>query len=140
MEKCHFVCFSCMEFNNDASFTYDNWKKYERLKKHSASEKHRTSMTKWITFQMNAKKETSVLQQLVTAHKQQVLINRIIIECLIFIAQHNISARGPEEDRKNIGNMSNVNRGNFIELLHLRCQEVSWLSSKLKQQCNGHAQ
>ena len=105
------VCFSCREFENDDSFVFNNWKKPEKLSKHGKSRKHITSMTKW------AKKNTSVLKQLDSAHKQLVLSNRkylqVIIECLMFTAQQNVAIRGHEEDRKNIWEVSDINRRKF---------------------------
>ena len=40
------VCFSCIEFEKDASFVFKNWKKPSKLKKHSQSENHVSCMTK----------------------------------------------------------------------------------------------
>ena len=79
------------------------------------------------------RKNSSVLQQLSSAHQEQVTINRkylqVIIECLIFTAMQNIAVRGHEESRKDIWEVSEINRGNFLELLHLRCKDLPWLQS-----------
>ena len=95
------VFFACSEFMGDNSFTFHNWKNSHRLKKHAKSDGHRNAMTKWISSKINAKHQTSVLNQLKEAHQQDVLRNReylcIIIECLIFTAQQNIAIRGHEE-------------------------------------------
>lgn len=37
-------------------FTFDNWKKLERLTKHHMSENHQTVMTKWIDSRANKKR------------------------------------------------------------------------------------
>ena len=63
-EHCHFVCFACREFMGDKTFTFDNWKKSNRLKKHAKSVVHKDAMTKWIGSKINAKHKTSVLKQL----------------------------------------------------------------------------
>ncbi|XP_068673214.1 zinc finger MYM-type protein 1-like [Montipora foliosa] len=52
----------------------------------------------------------------------------------------NIAVRGHEESRKDIWEVSDINRGNFLELLHLRCKDLPWLQSKLQAQLQLHAQ
>ena len=64
----------------------------------------------------------------------------MIIECLIFTAMQNIAVRGHEESRNDIWEVSDINRGNFLELLHLRCKDLPWLQSKLQAQLQLHAQ
>ena len=90
------------------------------------------------------RKNSSVLQQLSSAHQEQVTINRkylqVIIECLIFTAMQNIAVRGQEESRKDIWEVSDINRGNFLELVHLRCKDLPWLQSNLQAQLQLHAQ
>lgn len=114
------VCFSCRKFENDPSFVFDNWKKPEKLQKHANSEKHITSMIKWALFKASQLRNTSVLHQLSNAHKEHVESNRkylkIIIECLVHNLQQNIPLRGHEECRNNIWEVSDINRGNFLEL------------------------
>ena len=41
---------------------------------------------------------------------------------------------------KNIWEVSDINRGNFLELLHFRCKEFPWLKDKLQSQLKAHAQ
>ena len=52
----------------------------------------------------------------------------------------NIALRGHEESRNDIWEVSDINRGNFLELLHLRCKDLPWLQSKLQAQLQLHAQ
>ena len=52
----------------------------------------------------------------------------------------NIAVRGHEESRNDIWEVSDINRGNFLELLHLRCKDLPWLQSKLQVQLQLHAQ
>ena len=138
------VCFACIEFGKDASFVFKNWKKPSKLTKHSQSENHVSCMTKWLQFKAMERKNSSVLQQLSNAHKEQVKFNRkylqVIIECLIFTAMQNIAVRGQEESRNDIWEVSDINKGNFLELLHLRCKDLLWLQSKLQAQLQLYAQ
>ena len=123
VEKDVCVCFACIEFGKDASFVFKNWKKPSKLSKHSQSENHVSCMTKWLQFKAMERKNSSVLQQLSSAHQEQVTINRkylqVIIECLSFTAMQNIAVGGHEESRKDIWEVSDINRGNFLEFLHL---------------------
>ena len=48
---------------------------------------------------------------------------KVIIETLLITAQQNISQRGHEENRQNIGEISDTNSGNFLEFLSLRCRD-----------------
>ena len=60
-------------------FVFKNWKKPSKLTKHSQSENHVSCMTKWLQFKAMERKDiedSSVLQQLSSAHKEQVKINR----------------------------------------------------------------
>jgi len=83
---------------NNSRFKFDNWKKPERLMKHSRSNHHQLAMAKWLGYRVNKTRQTSVLKQLADEHERQVKQNRdylrIIIECLMFTAQQNIAQRG----------------------------------------------
>ena len=85
-----------------------------------------------------------ILSKLQESHKQDVKENRdylkVIIECLMFTAQQNIAQRGHDEQRDGLSNSSDVNRGNFLELIHLRCKDIAWLKDKLDSQLQKHAQ
>ena len=144
VEEDQCVCFSCREFENDDSFVFNNWKKLEKLSKHAKSRKHITSMTKWALSKANDKKNTSVVKQLDSAHKQLVLSKQkylqVIIECLMFTAQQNVAIRGHEEDRKNIWEVSEINRGNFLEMLCFICKDLPWLKTKLETHLGQHIQ
>ena len=137
-------CYPCQKYLNAHDFTFDNWKKIERLTKHHKSENHQTAMVKWIDSRANKKKNTSTLSKLQESHKQYVKENRdyfkVIIECLMFTTQQNIAQRGHDEQRDSLSNSSDVNRGNFLELIHLRCKDIAWLKDKLESQLQKHAQ
>ena len=53
------------------------------------------------------------------------------MECFLFTAQQNIAQRGHREDRHNTGSLSDINRGNLLELLHKRCKDIPGLQDKL---------
>ena len=138
-------CFPCQMYMKEKdSFSFDNWKKPEWLAKHHKSEKHQTAMEMWMSSRANKKHNSSVLSQLHEDHKQSVKENRdylkVIIESLMYTAQQNVAQRGHEEERVNLDKSSDVNRGNFLEHISLRCKDISWLSSKLDQQLKKHAQ
>ena len=138
------MCFACAKFEKDTSFVYTNWKKPTKLTKHGKSENHVRAMTRWAQFKAMQKKKTSILRQLNSAHQEHVASNRqylqVIIECLMFTAQQNLATRGHEESHKSIWEVSDINRGNFLELLCLRCNDLPWLKSKLQNQLQSHAQ
>ncbi|XP_046858818.1 sucrase-isomaltase, intestinal-like [Xenia sp. Carnegie-2017] len=138
------VCFACKEFGKNTSFVLTNWKKSSKLAKHGKSENHVRSMTRWLQFKAMERKKTSVLQQLNSAHQDQVAINRqylkVIIQSLMYTAQQNVAIRGHEEIRGDIWEISDINRGNFLELLCIRCNDLPWLKSKLQSQLQTHAQ
>ena len=70
------VYFSCREFENDYPFVFNNWWKPEKLSKHGISQKHVTSMTKWALYIAIQKQSSSVLNQINSAHKQEVISTR----------------------------------------------------------------
>ena len=108
------VCFACVEFRKDTSFVFRNWKKSEKLVKHGKSENHVRSMARWLQFK-------AMLRNKSTAHQDQVASNRqylkVIIQSLMYTAQQNVAIRGHEETRDDIWDVSDINRGNFLELL-----------------------
>jgi len=138
------VCFPCEKFLSDYTFTFSKWKKPERLAKHAKSSKHRVAMSKWIASKVNKKHETSVLVQLDTALRDMVQKNRayfkVIVESILYTAQQNIPQKGHEEDRSNIGQQSDINRGNLIELVHLRCRDIPWLATRLNSKLEARHQ
>ena len=138
-------CYACEKFGSN-KFILTNWKKADRLKKHSVGEPHKLAMTKWMSFraQQRQYEHASVMSLLDSSHKQMIAKNRkylqVIIECLMFTAQQNIAQRGHEESRVNIGAVSDTNRGNFLELLHLRCKDLPWFAEMLNSKLESHEQ
>ena len=140
----HIECFPCTKFGKtgETKFTYTNWKKTDRLKTHGNSKTHIENMLKWM-FSKNETKKPSVLSLLDSNHEKEVKENRdylkIIIETLLFLTKQNIAIRGHEESRSDIGSESDINRGNFLELLSLRCKDIPWLEAKIKETQGRHA-
>ena len=58
----------------------------------------------------------------------------------MYTSQQNVAIRGHEENRNDIWEVSDINRGNFLELLCIRCNDLPWLRSKLQSQHQLHAQ
>ena len=58
----------------------------------------------------------------------------------MYTAQQNIAQCGHEEVRTGLNERCDVNRGNFLELISLRCKDIPWLKSKLELQLQKHAQ
>ena len=58
----------------------------------------------------------------------------------MYTAQQNVAIRGQEENRNDIWEASDINRGNFLELLCIRGNDLPWLRSKLQSQHQLHAQ
>ena len=131
-------CYACQKFSNNASFSFSNWKKPERLAKHATSEIHRKSLVKWISWKIDNKSNKSILLQLDNAHEILIKQNQeyleVIIETLIFTALQNIAQRGVDENRQNLLQLSDTNRGNFLQLLHLRSKDIPWLAKRLQNQ------
>ena len=144
MEKREASCYACEAYSTNSSFKFVHWKKSNRLMKHAKSEAHYFAMTKWINAKRNEKQKVTILSKLDRQHKASVLQNRhylkVIIECLMFTAQQNIEQRGHGEERDNVSEMCDTNRGNFLELLHLMCKDLPWLDNVLIEQLQKHTQ
>ena len=59
---------------------------------------------------------------------------------MLLTAEQNIPQRGHEENRQNIGEISDTNRGNFLEILSLRCRDLPWLANMLDEQLQKRTQ
>ncbi|KAJ8036412.1 Zinc finger MYM-type protein 1 [Holothuria leucospilota] len=88
------------------------------------------------------KHKSSVLKKLRATHAEEVQVNRnylkAIIETLVFCAQQNLPLRGNNEKQYLLCERSDVNRGNFLELLSLRCRDIPWLKSSVEKQSDIH--
>lgn len=138
-------CYPCEKYLKK-EFQFQNWKKEKRLTKHSCSKKnHREAMSLWLRdkkAEREQRKVKSVIDLLDENHAEIVRSNReylkVIIETLLFTAQQNIAQRSHVESRTNLEDDSDTNRGNFLELIHLRAKDIPWLKEKLKSQMERH--
>ena len=99
-------------------------------------------MEKWINLKINLKQQSSVLSKVHNSHEEEVKKNReylqIVVETLNFTAVQNIPRRNNAEERAHVDKISDTNRGNFLELLRLRCRNIPWLSFRLEQSLKKH--
>ena len=139
-------CFPCQKFMNDSHFEFTNWKKSEKLKKHSESQVHLTAMLKWTDSREAKSKSNNILTQLKSHHAIEVAENRdylkILIETVAFLGKQNIPFRGSSEDRSNLTELSDCNRGNFLEILSLQSRQSPFLKQRLEKilKNKGHGQ
>ena len=92
-------------------------------------------MIKWCDAQAIKKGQTSVLSQIQSHHAAEVVDYRrylqIIVETVAYLGKQNIAFRGHAEDRTSLSELSDTNRGNFLELLSLRCNDSAFLKDRL---------
>jgi hypothetical protein len=58
----------------------------------------------------------------------------------MFTVQQNVAIRVLQEERKHIWEVSDINRGNFLEMLRIRCKDLPWLKTKLQTHHEEHIQ
>ena len=144
-ERDEVSCFSCKHFGKPGhqTFTSSFWIDRRKLIKHETSKNHEFSMVRWISSKDKSQTNT-ILEPISEKHKKEIDQNRaylkVIIESLVFLAKQNVPSRGRVEDRTNIAASSDTNRGNFIELLSLRCRDIPWLESQFDQLWKKHRQ
>ena len=117
----------------DSAFTqrgFRNWKSaVEDFRAHEQSKSHR-SATEYLTNARSMhKRGDSVAQQLSSAHKREVELNRRnvyrLFETILFFGRQNIAFRGHDES------VSSLNRGNYLEFLQFRSRECTELATHL---------
>ena len=133
-------CYACRFFSlgsaNDifVKTGYRDWKhctgKTGGLEKHINSMKHKEALASWSDFKVNQQKHTSVASALDSRRKEQVSHNRYylktVIELLLFCASQEIGFRGHRE-------LKALNRGNFLELLHLISRHDPAIQARLNE-------
>ena len=101
-------------------------------------------MILWIASKSKNQQRHDLLSQIKNKKKEEIDQDHAylqkIIECLLFITKQNIALRAHEEKRDNLASSSDVNRGNFFELLSLRCRDIPWLNDKLNSLLKKHHQ
>ena len=58
----------------------------------------------------------------------------------MFTALQIVTQRAHVESRSDLSAISEVNRGNFLEILHMRSRDILWLSETLKEKLKSHSQ
>jgi len=129
-EKDAVFCFYCRAFDLsgrcEESFTINGFNKWSKastcLPKHERSVPHKEAMVKLASFK-HSSVEGSVATKIDKHHNMIVLKNisylKDILDTLLFCARQGIGFRGHNEQDHSLLN----NRGNFIELLHLRAND-----------------
>jgi len=111
---------------------FRKWKDMKQLfSQHQASLKHKESTVFWVESQNVSRGKTEpVVNLLVGQRKAEVLENRNHLRTLIlvtsYLARQGLSFRGDNES------VESSNKGNFIELLELVCENDSVLRDRLK--------
>ena len=97
-------------------------------------------MVAWISSKTKARALEGIDQ--IKKNEKEIEQNRVylqtIVESLVFVAKQII--RGHEETQANIAGPSDTNRGNFLELLSLRCRDIPWLQDHLDSLLKKHHQ
>lgn len=129
-EKDAVFCFFCRAFDlsgrAEESFTINGFNKWSKastcLPKHERSVPHKEAMVKLAGFK-HSSVEGSIATKIDKHHNTIVLKNisylKDILETLLFCARQGIGIRGHNEQDHSLLN----NRGNFIELLHMRAKD-----------------
>ena len=102
-EKDEASCFACKNFLRGSNFRFSIREDLRRLKKQKS---------------ISHEQKTKEIDENRTYLKT-------IMESLTFVANQNIAMRSNNDDCTDIGSSSDTNRGNFLELLNIRCQSIS---------------
>ena len=128
-------CYPCIKFMK-TNFHFNNWKNSERLSAHAATDIHTTAMMKWVNAKEAIKNNNSITTQLDSFHTVRVKENRkylqILLETIAMMGKQNLSFRAHTEDRTNLTQLSNTNRGNFLEILYLQSRHSPFLRERLE--------
>ena len=106
------------------------------MKNHAVSSDHVLSAQKWTDSKVIDSGKKSVLSLLRSQHAKEVEKNRrclkLLLESVAYLSEQNISFQGYREDRSDLTNLSDENRGNFLEVLSLRSRDNEFLKSRLQ--------
>ena len=123
------TCFACSEFGRTDSkkCIFKQRSHLEYLKSHSETKDHMDCMTKWLNHNHMIKQGKSALSLIESQNLKENIEKRNllkkIIKTIMFCIQQNIALRGCVENRDNLAEMSNINRGNFLELISFQCRD-----------------
>ena len=72
VEKSCGYCYACERYGSGHDFEYRNWKKPERLKKHTKSDPHKLAMVKWMSHRAQMKSNKSIISMMDKNHLKMV--------------------------------------------------------------------
>lgn len=144
-------CFPCKQYRKHGDgrsggvfvdIGFKNWKKSdEKLLKHHCSNEHVKCMSMWISRKIMDAKQTSIAKEISSYHRQSVILNRQymqkIMKTVLFCAKQDLPLRAHEENRSNLLNESDVNRGNFLELLSFLSKDDNFLKQELEKRAKN---
>ena len=104
------------------------------------------TMLKWTYSRVAKFKNNNILTQIKSHHAKEVVENReyvkLLIETVAFLGKQNIAFRGKSEDRSKLTQISDSNRGNFLEILSLQSRLSPFSKQRLERitKNKGHGQ
>ena len=136
-------CFACRHFV-DLTFTnkmttfsqngFNNWSHPKRIDEHNSTEIHKEAMAKGQDWEM-APQGHSIVKAFSEIEDKLIKENRHYLSSIAyvvqFLAKQGLAFRGHNE------NESNVNQGNFKELMHLIAKHDSVVNKKLHEKKNS---
>ena len=109
---------------------FRNWKSaVEDFRFHEQSKAHKSAAEYLACARSMRKRGDSVAQQISSAHKREIELNRRnvyrLFETVLFLGRQNIAFRGHDEST------SSFDRGNYLEFLEVRSRECTELATHL---------
>ena len=113
---------------------YRDWKhatgKQGILEKHNAYHTHKQAMISWSQYVKNTEKGTTIAERLDSSRNLQIQENRhymrTLAEIILLCARQDLGLRGHRESQ------SSLNRGNFLEVLHLIAKHDKVVEERLQ--------
>ena len=113
---------------------YRDWKhatgKQGILEKHNACHTHKQAMISWSQYVKNTEKGTTIAERLDSSRNLQIQENRhymrTLAEIILLCAHQDLGLRGHRESQ------SSLNRGNFLEVLHLIAKHDKVVEERLQ--------
>ncbi|CAI6366510.1 unnamed protein product [Macrosiphum euphorbiae] len=139
-------CFNCIHFaknvktDNLITTGYNNWRKLnEKLLKHSKTVQHLTSTVQYNSYK-SSKLTGTIVTQLSTAKKNEILKNRqymkVLINITLFCAKQGLALRGHDEKSSTVSNTGNfkelctlfaMNDKEFSDFFNRKINYTSWI-------------
>ena len=125
-ETLYFVSFSKKVEGAFSSDGFQSWKVATRsFRKHESSHSHKQAVLKWVHYTKSQPVTAQLSKQVLNDQSQARNCLFKIVSTLRFLARQGLAARGHEEVE-----------GNFLQLLHLRSKDCSYLSGWLQKHGN----